>query len=272
MPHRVGDRLDDDPVRRHLHRGGQRFQVLVRVDGPGQLGSSTRPGGQVVLVGPLAERGDESELVECRGSQAVDQPTYLGDLVARLVGQLRRPGRLPWPGSRRIRSRAASSRIARVANDGPSPSWRSRRTRRRSSSRAVISCCRDIWRLAVDRDCLDQCSDLSPDVLEQASVSGSERVAAGVDLEAQPAEDGVPHRQVDGGRASARLPDRGLDPPRRRRRRRSRSSAYESRNRRPRSSKRLVAAPRSARSAGRAAAARTRRGWGTPDRRRRADG
>ena len=44
-----------------------------------------------------------------------------------------------------IRSRAASSRIAIAASDGPSPSCRSRRTRRRSSSRAAIRCCRDSW-------------------------------------------------------------------------------------------------------------------------------
>ena len=51
-------------------------------------------------------------------------------------------------GSLRIRLRAASEVKAMPESRGPRPSWRSRRSRRRSSSRAVIVCPRDSCRSA----------------------------------------------------------------------------------------------------------------------------
>ena len=68
-----------------------------------------------------------------RGSRPGPAPT------ARPPARLRRRDR----GS--IRSETDSRRMASVASAGPSPSWRSRRSRLRSSSRAVTRCCRERW-------------------------------------------------------------------------------------------------------------------------------
>ena len=59
-----------------------------------------------------------------------------------------RAGRRPPSGSVRTRLRAASEVNAMPDSRGPSPSWRSRRSRRRSSSIAVMAVSRDSWRSA----------------------------------------------------------------------------------------------------------------------------
>ncbi|HEY5978107.1 MAG TPA: hypothetical protein VIT41_00605 [Microlunatus sp.] len=63
MPAGVGQRLGDDPVRRHLHRRRQGVDLLVL-----DLGRQTaRPGGLRLLL----DRGQQPEIVQRRGPEPV---------------------------------------------------------------------------------------------------------------------------------------------------------------------------------------------------------
>ena len=135
-----------------------------------------------MLVGPLAERGHETELVECRWSQSVDQPAYLGDLVPCLLGQL--PDEV--------------GRLGRVLGDQVAGGVEPHRHRGQRRPEPVVQVAthaaplllagRDQvlprqLELAVDGDRLGQRTDLAADVLQQPPVAGPERVATRVDLE-----------------------------------------------------------------------------------------
>ncbi len=121
-------------------------------------------------------------------------------------------------GSSARRSRAASSRIASVAREGPRPSWRSRRTRRRSSSRAVMRCWRDSCRSRLIDTAWTRAPTWLPTSSRRRRSAGAERVPGRVHLEPQPTHERPAHHELDHARGSARLSDRGLDRCRRPRR------------------------------------------------------
>ena len=77
---RVGDRLERDPVCGHLDRCGQRRQVGRAVDDDAKV--AVQPGGL------LAQRADESELVERRRAKVMDEPAYVGNRGLGLCTQL----------------------------------------------------------------------------------------------------------------------------------------------------------------------------------------
>ena len=94
---------------------------------------------------PSASQGtDEPEVVQRRRSQTVDQATYVGD---GLLGLARGRGHQRPSRARRHPGASAAAAVSRHITTpdicGPSPSWRSRRSRRRSSSRAVTRRSRD---------------------------------------------------------------------------------------------------------------------------------
>ena len=128
MPGRVRQRLLGDPVRRDLHRGRQPRQLPgddphIRGPAPGVRARSSR----------APARPSSSSAV---GRSSCTMPSYVAD---HRPGQLRaRPVACPPTARRRLpRSAIArSSSIPIAARPGPTPSWRSRRSRRRSSSRA----------------------------------------------------------------------------------------------------------------------------------------
>ena len=95
-------------------------------------------------LGLLAQRADQAEVVERRRPQVVHEASYVGDDVLDVV--LRRGDRpLGGLGVLGTCSRADSSWKTTPLRAGPSPSCRSRRIRRRSSSRATTSRSRLSW-------------------------------------------------------------------------------------------------------------------------------
>ena len=203
----------DDPVRRHLDRRGQRLEVVVGPRGSRSSGRSPRADRTARLCSSArCRRAETRPSWSSAGGRRPSTSRRTSAISSRACSESwldqRRPRR---PGPSAMRSRAASSRMASVARDGPRPSWRSRRTRRRSSSRAVIRSLAGPLQLAVDRHRLDQRAHLAADVLEQPPVAPARTGPGRVHLELQPTH-GVPPttRSTTVGR-SARLTDRGLD-------------------------------------------------------------
>ena len=169
VPDRVVHRLDGDPVRRHLDRGREARRRRPR---PPSTSATVEPScdSVVVLVGLLAQRGDEPELVERGRPQAVDQPADLADVGLGLVGELtERAARAS--GSRRTRSRATSSRISVAASDGPQTV-----VQVATQAPALLLARRDeplaaALELAAAGQGLHERAHLGADVLEQASVA-----------------------------------------------------------------------------------------------------
>ena len=133
VPHRVGQRLLSDPERGHLDRGRQAVGRAAAVT--------------VISVAPSArvdratDRTGQPGLVQRRRSQAVDQTAYV---------ERRPPGPDRWPPrpasaarsgvvAGAVPQRRCSERMTTPDICGPSPSCMSRRSERRSSSRAVTS-------------------------------------------------------------------------------------------------------------------------------------
>ena len=90
MTRRVGDRLERDPVCGHLDCCGQRRQVGRAVDDHAKVA--------VQLGGLLAQRADESELVERGRSKVMHEPAYVDDRCLGLCTQLEQG----LPGARRL--------------------------------------------------------------------------------------------------------------------------------------------------------------------------
>ena len=147
----VGHRLDRDPVRRDLDRRGQLGQLdrlALDVDRR-RPGVGVRAAGR---VGPPAGRSRRRGPARRAPAAAARRPA---------AGRRRAPRgpRRPAPpaavgaaaGSSSSTAADASARIPIAASDGPRPSWRSRRSRRRSSSRATTSRSRD--RARASRSC-----------------------------------------------------------------------------------------------------------------------
>lgn len=104
MAHDVCQCLLNDPVGGHLDSGGQGRQRLKRVDGDTQA--------TVGMLGRrVAESGDEPEVVECRGSQRVDQAADIGN--SRLGLSLQAPQQ-----SMRLRRVAVQEVIGNIQLEG----------------------------------------------------------------------------------------------------------------------------------------------------------
>ena len=146
--------------------------------------TAVHSGGEVVLVGSLAQCGDEAELVECRRPQPVDEPAHLGDLLAGLLGEL----------TDQVLG------LGRVVGDQVAGRLEPHRQRGQRRSEPVVQVAAhpaalllaggdDVLpgplQVAVDRDRLDERAHLGADVLEQPTVGGAEGVAVGVHLQQQ---------------------------------------------------------------------------------------
>ena len=84
MAHDVGDRLEDDPERGDLDRGGQcqldfAESARTRHRTPGRAGQP---------IDRLAARADQAELVERRRAQSLDDATHVDDGRADFVAEL----------------------------------------------------------------------------------------------------------------------------------------------------------------------------------------
>ena len=149
VPHRIRHRLDRDPVGGNLDRGrqlGQRRGLAVDRDPRRRLAAAPLEPPRL-----LVDRRDQAELVERRRSKAVDEAADVGERDLHLARSARpaagAPRRDRSRSSRRTPRRACRSRRA----TDPSPSWRSRRSRRRSSSRARTRCSRERTRSSRSR-------------------------------------------------------------------------------------------------------------------------
>ena len=122
--------LDHDPVGGGLDRRGSGQATRTCRSLPTR--QSRRPG---------ARCSDKTELVKRRRTQILNEPSYVREarrhLGVDLAEQAHEP---PTPAA----WRAASPALSRIAASvGPNPSWRSRRSRRRSSSRNATTSARD---------------------------------------------------------------------------------------------------------------------------------
>ena len=168
----VGHRLGADPVRGDLDRGGQVGQTARR---PRRRAFGAP--GRLEAIGGEPERADEADLVDRRRPQRVDEPADVGDggrdtSAWSSAMQLRGPLRVvAHEASRRPRP---ASRCA--ASAGPRPSCRSRRSRRRSSSRAVTSRSREARRSSVSSAACAATPIWLGEIVEQPEVGGRQRV------------------------------------------------------------------------------------------------
>jgi hypothetical protein len=127
----VGERLERDPVRGRLDRRGQRRERVRTLDPQVE---ALVPGGDPARPGPATPAAGRAR----RGPAAAGRGTGAGPPRAGRPGRVelgQEPDRCR-PGRRSPRARAASTFRRAPAIDGPRPSCRSRRSRRRSSSRA----------------------------------------------------------------------------------------------------------------------------------------
>ena len=147
VPGDVGQRLGGDPVRRHLDRGGQRRAARRATS---RTASRAAVAAARQLLGALPERptrpssssaggrssstSRRTSAMACRACRRRDRPAARGAL--RVVVE-------------EVRGRVRGQR--QPVSAGPSPSCRSRRSRRRSSSRAATSRSREACSSAESR-------------------------------------------------------------------------------------------------------------------------
>ena len=166
---------------------------------------------QPVLLGPLAESRDEAQLVERRRTQAVDQTTYLRDVVPREVresfqhlGGLVGVGRDQVLGGLQSHGHRGQRRAQTVVQVATQPTA----FLLAGGDQLCPERCGNLP--AIDQHGLDESADLRPDVLEEPAVAAPEGVADGVRLQVQRPDRRPACDQVDDDRAAAaRLADRG---------------------------------------------------------------
>ena len=137
MPGHVGQRLDDDPVRRHLAAAGRSARSSGAV-------TSTATGSPSRLRGrpPAAAGPAPAELIESRWPHRVDHPSDLLDRCHGVGAELGHHVR----GGVRVGADQVAGGVGgegHAGEPGTKPSWSSRRSRRRSSSTAAMVWPRD---------------------------------------------------------------------------------------------------------------------------------
>ena len=134
MPRNVRHRLLGDPKRRDFDGGGQRREVRRRFDRDMELSV------YAILRGALPKREEQAKFIERRRPERVDQPPDIGDGgsgLCREVGQERVGDRVGGQAVPR------GLQLEREAGELGSETVVEITRRRRSSSRAVISCSRE---------------------------------------------------------------------------------------------------------------------------------
>ncbi len=165
-----------------------------------------------------AERPDQAEFVERRRPQAVDDPAQVVD-GPDLLAALGRPAASAG-GGRPETLRAASALKPAPVRTGPRPSWRSRCSRRRSSSLAATSRSREVCSSCGRRCGVQGRGERGCQQVEDGEVGRAQPPIAAADADEQVADPSPRKASGDGGPSPAAVPlaaqfaDRGCATPR----------------------------------------------------------